>query len=95
MPGNNTDPGLDAIIERHGLSRDKAARQLRAWKAITFKNSLVKMVINPEEIEAAMYNGMDEGTVEQWMSRLLVDIIGKRDVNGSPDAANFMKAIHD
>eukprot|EP00978_Attheya_sp_CCMP212_P046557 scaffold398935_cov45-Attheya_sp.AAC.1 len=49
MPMANTDQALDAIISRHGLSRDQASRQLRNWKMETYELSNITVSTSAED----------------------------------------------
>ena len=95
MPKHNADKGIDSIIEKYELQRDQVSRQLRNWKGINFKNSQVKMIINPDDIEALVYQGLSEDTLDGWINRVLVDIVARRDVDGSHDATNYLHSIYD
>ena len=95
MPKNNADKSLDVVIEKFGLKRDQVSRQLRNWKGINFENSQVKMIINPEDIEDSVYQGLSEDSLEAWVTCVLGDIVARRDVDGSIDATNYLHSIHD
>ena len=58
MPKVNTDGMLDRIIHRFRLKRSQASRQLRAWKLIKYDNAQVEIVLNPEDIEISIMEGI-------------------------------------
>ena len=64
MPKHNADKGVESIIEKYELQRDQVSRQLRNWKGVNFKNSQVKMIINPDDIEASVYQGLSEDSLD-------------------------------
>ena len=58
MPRINTNPGLDAIINKRKLRRDQAAGQLQSWKGMAYANTQVTLVVEPGDIEAAIADSL-------------------------------------
>ncbi|KAL9184799.1 hypothetical protein ACHAXT_002576 [Thalassiosira profunda] len=94
MPKVNTDSGLDAIITRFGLERKQASRQLRNWKGERYDNSQVKIILNPEDIEATINDSISM-SVPKFVTQTLDDIYEKRGVKGSADATLFHRDLQE
>ena len=58
MPKVNIDGMLEKIIANFNLERPQASRQLRAWKVKKYDNAQVKIVIDPEDIELSIMEGI-------------------------------------
>ena len=58
MPKLNTDGMLDAIINKFRLKCSQVARQLRVWKDKRYCYAKVKIVIDPEDVELSIMEGL-------------------------------------
>ena len=70
MPKVNTDGMLDKIISDFNLNRTQASRQLRSWKAKKYDNAQVKIVIDPEDVELSIMEGISM-ELEDYVSEFL------------------------
>ena len=85
LPKVNTDTALDEIINKFALKRSQASRQLRNWKAKRYKNAQVNLILEPEDIEASIYEGLSVEP-QEYVSDFLATIVEGRDVPGCADA---------
>ena len=92
MPKINTDGMLDRIIHRFGLKRSQASRQLRAWKLIKYDNAQVEIVLNLEDIEISIMEGISM-ELEEYVVVFFATIHEGREVPGCVDATNYCRSI--
>jgi len=82
MPMANTNHALDAIISKHGLSRDQASRQLRNWKMETYELANVSVSASAEDVEIRIKDSISVST-EELVCELLTDICGHKQSQAS------------
>ena len=92
MPKINTDGALDAIINKFGLKRSQASRQLRVWKDKQYCYAQVKIVIDPEEVEISIMEGLSM-ELDEYVGEFFTILNEGRVVPGSVDATNYVKSI--
>ena len=92
MPKVNTDGMLDRIIHRFGLKRSQASRQLRAWKLIKYDNAQVEIVLNPEDIEISIMEGISM-ELEEYVAFFFATIHEGHEVPDCVDATNYCLSI--
>ena len=93
LPKENADTALDSIIKKYKLKRSQASRQLSRWKGITYENKQVTLILEPEDIEHAIYESMSVDNWEDFVIQFLDDLHDGKDVQGSIDATNYCQSV--
>ena len=94
MPKANAMQALDDIINRHGLKREQAARQLRSWKHQQFGHALVQIIIGKEQLEEAIYEIISV-PLEEYVTKFLNDVYEGNDIAGCQDTTNLCRSLQD
>lgn len=93
MPKVNVDGGLDDIINKHGLKRNQASRQLRNWKAAKYDNSQVSLIhLKPEDIKESICESISM-ELDHYVSSYSGIIAEGGEVPGCPDNTNLCQLI--
>ena len=93
MPKVNTDGMLDRIIAHYNLKRTQASRQLRAWKLTKYDNAQVKIIMDPEDIETSIMEGISV-ELEEYVAEYFATVYEGREVPGCADATNYIQSIN-
>ena len=92
MPKLNTDGMMDAIINKFSLKCSQASRQLQVWKDKRYCYAQVKIVIDPEDVELSIMEGLSM-ELDEYVAEFITTIHEGRVIPGSVDATNYCKSI--